>query len=55
MKKIIIILGVFTLAVLPVGEAFADVKDPDELRAEIDNMGSETLQRLYKQSPSAKG
>ena len=55
MKKIIIILSIFTLAILPVGGAFANDKDPGELRAEIDNMASETLQRLYKQSPTAKG
>jgi hypothetical protein len=48
MKKIIIIVGVFTRAILPVGWAFADDKDQDDLRAEIDNMVSETLQRLAK-------
>jgi hypothetical protein len=55
MKKIIIILSIFTLAIMPVGGALADDKDQDDLRAEIDNMASKTLQRLYKQSPSSKG
>lgn len=47
-------LMILTL-VFMAGTAFADDDDPAKIRQEIDKMTSESLARLYKESPSAKG